>query len=68
MHTIKLQVKDSIYTHIIYLLSSLNKKEVCILEDKKVADDDTNEFMNISQSSFEKDWDTQEDGEYDKFL
>ena len=68
MHTIKLQVKDSIYTHIIYLLSSLNKKEVCILEDKKVADDYTNEFMNISQSSFEKDWDTQEDGEYDKFL
>ena len=35
MHTIKLKVKDSIYEHIIFLLKSLNPKELEIIEDKK---------------------------------
>ena len=34
MHTIKLKVQDSIYSHIKYLLKSLNKKEIEIIEDK----------------------------------
>ncbi len=36
MHTIKLKVQDSIYTHIMYLLKSLNKKEIEIIEDKEL--------------------------------
>ena len=34
MHTIKLNVQDSIYTHIMFLLNSLNSKELEIIEDK----------------------------------
>ena len=34
MHTIKLKVQDSIYSHIMYVLKSLNKKEIEIIEDK----------------------------------
>ncbi len=68
MHTIKLEVQESIYAHIIYLLSSLNKKEICILEDKKVEDSEIKEFINFSQTSLEKDWNNQEDSVYDKFL
>ena len=33
MHTIKLQVQDSIYDHIIFLLKNLNTKELRIIED-----------------------------------
>ncbi len=33
MHTIKLQVQDSIYDHIIFLLKNLNTKELKIVED-----------------------------------
>lgn len=33
MHTIKLQVQDSIYDHIIFLLKNLNTKELKIIED-----------------------------------
>ena len=34
MHTIKLTVEDSVYSHIIFLLKSLNKKDIKIIEDK----------------------------------
>lgn len=34
MHTIKLQVQDSIYGHIIFLLKNLNTKELKIIEDR----------------------------------
>ena len=36
MHTIKLNVQDSIYSHIMFLLNSLNQKELEIIEDKVV--------------------------------
>ena len=36
MHTIKLKVQDSIYSHIMYLLKSLNQKEIEIIEDKQL--------------------------------
>jgi len=39
MHTIKLNVQDSIYSHIIFLLNSLNSKELEIVEDKIIQDD-----------------------------
>ena len=62
MHTIKLEVKDAIYAHIIYLLSILSKKDI------KVDDLEIKEFTMLSQKSLEKDWDNKEDGIYDKFL
>ncbi|OCL87178.1 hypothetical protein AAX30_00947 [Arcobacter porcinus] len=34
MHTIKLKVHDDIYSHIIFLLNSLDKKKIEIVEDK----------------------------------
>ncbi len=36
MHTIKLNVQDSIYSHIMFLLQNLNTKELEIVEDKVV--------------------------------
>ena len=33
MHTIKLQVQDSIYDHIMFILKNLNTKELKIIED-----------------------------------
>ena len=68
MHTIKLEVQESVYAHIMYLLSNLNKKEICIVEDKKIEDSETKEFIKLSEMSFRKDWDNQEDSVYDKFL
>lgn len=34
MHTIRLNVKDSIYEHIMFLLKSLDTKELEIIEEK----------------------------------
>ena len=34
MHTIKLKVHDDIYKHIIFLLNSLDKKKIEIVEEK----------------------------------
>ena len=39
MHSIKLNVQDSIYDHIMFLLKNLNIKELEIVEDKVVGDD-----------------------------
>lgn len=39
MHTIKLNVQDSIYSHIMFLLNNLNTTELEIVEDKVVCDD-----------------------------
>lgn len=36
MHTIKLNVQDSIYSHIIFLLNSLKTNELEIVEDKVI--------------------------------
>ena len=33
MHTIKLQIQDSIYEHIMFLLKNLNTKELKIIEE-----------------------------------
>ena len=68
MHTIKLEVQDSIYAHIVYLLKNLNKKEISIVEDKEIKDSEIEELTTLSQASLEKDWNNQEDSVYDKFL
>lgn len=36
MHTIKLQVQDTIYSHIMFFLKNLNSKELQIIEDKEI--------------------------------
>jgi hypothetical protein len=36
MHSIKLNVQDSIYGHIMFLLNSLNSKDLEIIEDKTI--------------------------------
>ena len=36
MHTIKLNVQDNIYRHIMFLLKSLSSKELEIIEDNNV--------------------------------
>lgn len=36
MHTIKLQVEDSVYDHIMFFLKNLNKRELQIIEDKRI--------------------------------
>lgn len=34
MHTITLQVKDSMYEHFLYVLKNLNPKEISVIEEK----------------------------------
>ena len=34
MHTITLQVKDSMYEHFLYLLKNLNPKEIKVVDEK----------------------------------
>lgn len=36
MHTIKLNVQDSIYSHIMFFLNNLNTRELEIIEDKNI--------------------------------
>ncbi len=68
MHTIKLQVQDSIYDHIIFLLKSLNTKELKIIEDS-VLDrqelpqryDEVRAFSNHSANIIEEWQDDSED-------
>lgn len=39
MHSLKLNVQDSIYSHIMFLLNNLNTKDLEIVEDKVIQDD-----------------------------
>ena len=48
MHTIKLKVQDSIYAHVMFLLSNLNTKDLEIIEDKIVALP-TKDFIDFSE-------------------
>ena len=36
MHSIKLNVQDSIYSHIMFFLNNLNTQELEIIEDKNI--------------------------------
>ncbi len=59
MHTIKLKVHDDIYSHIIFLLNSLDKKKIEIVEDKplknKHKDKKTLNAIKIDTSNFKFD-------------
>ncbi|MBU0721337.1 hypothetical protein KJ877_08340 [bacterium] len=45
MHTIKLQVEDTIYSHIMFFLKNLNSKELQIIEDKEILQDEENKEL-----------------------
>ena len=68
MHTIKLQVQDSIYSHIMFFLQNLNTKELKIIEDTKAArstimenSSDIHAFTNHSANLIDEWKDTVED-------
>jgi len=50
MHTIKLQVHDSIYDHIMFILKNLNTKELKIIEDSVL--DRKNHRKNIVRQGY----------------
>lgn len=51
MHTIKLQVQDTIYSHIMFFLKNLNSKELQIIEDKEIRDEESREVKAFSNHS-----------------
>lgn len=68
MHTIKLQIKDSIYDHIMFLLKNFNSKGLKIIEDKKMNDyvyqdndKDIYAFSNHAANTVEDWYDVSED-------
>lgn len=67
MHTIKLQVQDSIYSHIMFLLNNLNTKELKIIEDRAIScsamenNSDMNAFTNHAASLVDEWKDAEED-------
>lgn len=53
MHTIKLNVGDSIYLHVMFLLKNLKTNQLEIIEDKKI--DEIKQEENIDFSQFKID-------------
>ena len=67
MHTVKLEINDDIYNHIMFFLKSLDNDKIKILEEKKQKtvskddNEDTKLFSNHSANLIE-DWqDLEED-------
>jgi len=48
MHSIKLNVQDSIYSHIMFFLNNLNTQELEIVEDKNI--ESISEIQNNEKS------------------
>lgn len=67
MRTIKLEIEDSKLDIVLNIIQNLKddvvKKYEVINEDK-----DQKDFIEISQKSFKKIWDNQEDSVYDRYL
>jgi hypothetical protein len=68
MHTIKLQVQDSIYSHVMFFLQNLNTRELKIIEDTKAShskimenSSDINAFTNHSANLIDEWKDVSED-------
>ncbi len=61
--TIKLQIQDSIYDHIMFILKNLNTKELKIIEDSvsKKKDDEVMVYSNQTASTIEDWYDERED-------
>lgn len=50
MHTIKLNVGNSVYTHLMFLLKNLNTSEIQVVED--IVQDKDDSFAAIDMSSY----------------
>ena len=50
MHSIKLNVQDSIYSHIMFFLNNLNTKELEIVEDKNIECNNEQNFQGTSET------------------
>ena len=48
MHTIKLNIQDNIYNHIMFLLKSLNPKDIEIIDDEL----SSNNMQNINYENW----------------
>ena len=67
MQTIKLNVEDSNVDIVLNIIQNLKENIITnyeIVSNKK----ENKNFIEISQDSFEKIWNNDEDSEYDKFL
>lgn len=53
MHTVKLNIGDSIYTHLMFLLRSLNTNEIQIIEDIALDKDNSSETIDMSAYKIE---------------
>lgn len=53
MHTIKLNVGNNAYAHLIFLLKSLNASEVQIVEDIALNNDDSFGVIDMSEYKIE---------------
>jgi len=66
MHTIKIEINDNIYDHIMFILKNLNSKELRIVEDKQISksqerDQDIYAFSNHAANTIENWHDENED-------
>lgn len=53
MHTIKLNVGDNLYTHLMFLLKNLNTNEIQIIEDVAKEQDKTTSSIDMSHYKIE---------------
>ncbi len=48
MHTVKLNVGDRAYAHLMFLLKSLNTSDIEVIEDIPLSKDDTTKTIDMS--------------------
>lgn len=53
MHTIKLNVGDNAYTHLMFLLQNLKTDEIKIVEDRVESADDSSSTIDMSEYKIE---------------
>jgi len=51
MHTIRLNIQDNIYSHIIFLLKSLNPKDIEIINEESMSNDAKDKNWNDTDIS-----------------
>ena len=62
MHTIKLQIHDTIYDHIMFLLKNLNAQGIKIIEDKvemtpePIQEDSEVQVLSNNSANLVEDW------------
>ena len=67
MHTLKLEIEDSKLDIILNIINNL-KDDVITRYEIINENREQKDFINISQKSFSKVWDNEEDSVYDKYL